>query len=136
MPEKFEEKYEDVLQNIEFALVQVYRAHKEMTDWEARDAVNALIRTYKAELHRRGMPSLHLNPLAREVYDNVKGMCEWRLGREQMLEEKGRPMNLPLTPKTLDEIIACLQRVLRSIELWQRERGRRGYYNFVSGFVP
>jgi len=38
-------------------------------------------------------------------------------------------------PKTLDEIIACLQRILRSIELWQRERGQRGYYDFVSQFV-
>lgn len=39
MAETFEEKYEDVLQNIEFALVQAYGAHPEMTDWDAREAV-------------------------------------------------------------------------------------------------
>jgi len=133
--ETFEEKYEDVLQNIEFALVQVYREHKEMTDWEARDAVNALIRTYKAELRGRTAPSLQLKPLVQKAYDSVQGMCEWRLGREHMVDENKQPVDLEMKPQTVDEIIACLQRVLRSIELWQKEGGRRGYFNFVSQFV-
>jgi hypothetical protein len=40
----FEERYGDVLQNIEFGIVQVYREHREMTDWHAESAVEALIR--------------------------------------------------------------------------------------------
>ena len=135
MADKFEEKYLDVLENIEFALVQVYHAHEEMTDWDAREAVNALIRTYKAEMRGRNAPSLRLNEFAQEAYDGVKAMCEWRLGRGEMLDEKGKPMDLPMTPKTVDEIIRCLNRVLRSIELWQKEGGRRGYFDFASPFV-
>lgn len=37
--EPFEEKYQDVLHNIETALVQSYREQDEMADWEALTAV-------------------------------------------------------------------------------------------------
>jgi hypothetical protein len=33
---RFDRRYEDVLLNIETALVQSYREHSEITDWEAR----------------------------------------------------------------------------------------------------
>lgn len=136
MSEKFEDKYLDVLHNIETALVHAYDEHKEMTDWETRDAVKALLRTYKAEARGRAAPSLQLKPLVQEAYDSVKIMCDWRLGRATILTEDGNPPKDLPPPKTLDEMIACLQRILRSIEMWQKEGGRRGYYNFVSGFVP
>ncbi len=137
MPEKFEEQYADVLQNIEFALVQVYNAHDEMMDFDAREAVNGLIRTYKAQARGRGEPALRLNAFQQEAYVRVKAMCEWRMGRSEgkWEDEGGKPVDLPMTPKTVDEIIACLQRILRSIEMWNREGGRRGYYEFVREFV-
>lgn len=31
----FEKRYEDVLQNIEFGIIRVFRDNPEMTDWEA-----------------------------------------------------------------------------------------------------
>ena len=64
MPDKFEDKYLDVLHNIEIALVRSYEEHAEMTDWDAREAVNRLIRTYKAEIRGRGSPSIRLNAVA------------------------------------------------------------------------
>lgn len=135
MPDAFEDKYLDVLHNIETALAHAYNEHAEMTDWETRDAVKALMRTYKAELNGRAAPNLNLNPLALDAYDSVKMICDVRLGRATILTEDGKPPpDLP-PPKTLDEIIACLQRILRSIELWQKERGRRGYYDFVNQFL-
>ncbi len=57
------------------------------------------------------------------------------MGRESMLKEKGDEANVPMTPKTVDEMIAYLQRISRSIEMWEKEGGRRGYFNFVSRFV-
>ncbi len=132
---RFDEKYADVLENIEFALLQPYRAHVEMTDWEARDAVKALIRTYQAETRGRAAPSLKLNPLAQEAYDSIKMICDWRLGRAEMLLSEGKPMDVAMTAKTVEEIISCLKTIHRSIELWQKERGRRGYFDFVSQFV-
>ncbi len=136
MAEKFEEKYEDVLQNIEFALAQVYRAHPEMTDFEAHDAMNALIRTYQAEARRHTPLVVKLKPLAQEAYDGVRAMCEWRLGREELLDENEKPADLPMTPKMVDEIVLCLKRIQRSIENWNKRGGRRGYFDFVKGFLP
>jgi hypothetical protein len=135
MPESFEEEYEDVLQNIEFALVQVYRAHPEMTDWDAQEAVNGLIRAYQAEAGKKPIPRLKLSNLQQETFDLVKHMCEWRLGREQMSNDQGTSADAEMEPKTLEEIVACLKRVRRSIETWNKELGRRGYYDFVSEYV-
>jgi hypothetical protein len=132
----FEERYEDVLQNIEFGIIQAYHNHPEMTDWEALSAIEALLRTYRAEAKRRQAAPPSLNPLAEEVYDLVKTMCEWRLGRERPFTKKdGEPVELPVEPITLDEVMACLKRVRKSINRWHRRGGRQGYLTFVSQFV-
>ncbi len=132
----FEERYEDVLQNIEFGIIQVYSEHPEMTNWEVLAAVEALLRIYRAEAKGRQATSPSLAPLAQEVYDSVKMMCEWRLGREMtFLDEEGEPVELSPEPITLDELVACLKRVRKSINFWNREGGRQGYLTFVSRFI-
>jgi len=136
MAETFEEKYEDVLQNIEFALVQTYRAHAGMTDWQALDALDALIRTYQAETRGGPASSPRLGGYAQEAYEGMRKMCEWRLGREHFVDEEGERVDTEMKPKTVDEIIACLKRVRRSVEKWQKRGGRRGYFDFVQEFFP
>lgn len=134
---KFEERYEDVLQNIEAGIMLVYRGHPKMTDWQVRAAVEALIRRYQAEAKGRQATPPSLDSLAQEVYDSVEGMCEWRLGREMPFSDKeGEPMEFPVEPITLHELIACLKRVRKSINFWTREGGRQGYLTFVSQFIP
>ena len=146
-PSDFEEKYLDVLQNIEAGIVSVYREHPEMTDYEAQKAVEALIREYQAETTGRPVTAAAMNPLAQETYDSVKAMCDWRLGRIQLetvktKEKKSffkrpseKPAVLAIEPKTVEEIILCLKRIRKSIALWNRRSGRQGYLNFVSEFV-
>lgn len=132
----FEKRYEDVLQNIEFGIVQVYRNHPEMTDWEALTAIEALLRTYRAEAKGRQAPPPSLDPLAEEVYDLVETMCEWRLGRETpFMHKDGEPVEFPMEPITLDELMACLKRVRKSINRWRRQGDRQGYLTFVSQFI-
>ncbi len=135
MPEKFEEKYDDVLQNIEFGVQLVYQKHHEMTDFDAQSAIEALIRFYQAETRKRNLPELRLAPLAHETFDSVKAMCEWRLGRSEMLDDKSQWADLEMKPKTVDEIVLCLKRIRRSIEFWSRKGGRQSYLKFVSQFV-
>jgi len=136
MAEPFEEKYEDVLQNIEFGIVQIYRAHPEMTDAEALNAVEAAIRFYQAEANKRNPPPLRLSPLAQEAFNSAKAMCEWRMGRTHMLDEKNQPVDVEMTPRTVDEIVVCLKRIRRSIEFWNKRGGRQGYLNYVIEFLP
>lgn len=130
----FEEKYLDVLQNIEFGIVSVYRLHPEMVDWDALKAIETLIREYHAEITNHPVPALVLKPFALEVHDSVKAMCGWRLGRNQPLGDK-KSTELSLEPKTTDEILLCLKRIRKSIQHWNRRGGRQGYLDFISEYV-
>ncbi len=138
MSEKFEDQYLDVLQNIESGIVSAWKKHPEMTDWDAQEAVQGLLRTYQAEGRNRRMPVLRLTPLAQETFDAVKETCEWRMGRREAprVIEKGQSAIVSTQTVTLDEMIACLKRIRKSIELWNKESGRRGYLGFISQFVP
>ena len=126
-----EEEYTDVLQNIEFAIVQEYRNDGMILDMEARDAVNALIRHYEAELEARTASRTPLSDRARRIFESARRMCEWRLGREPgALPEPDSPGLLKA-----DVIVLCLKRIRKSIDRWNKEHGRQGYLNFVSQYV-
>ncbi len=126
----FEEQYLDVLQNIEFALVSIYKEHPDMIDADAGNAISSLIRLYQAEQRGRTTLEIRLNPIAKHACKCVQVMCEWRLGRSV-----GPSSEIVTKPKSVDEIVLCLKRIHKSIETWNRDGGRRGYYNFVSQFV-
>jgi hypothetical protein len=131
MAEKFEERYEDVLQNIEFSIVAVHRDHPELLDYDVDAALEALISRYGAEARGR-TPREHTLPgLRGEVYDAVLYICEWRIGR-------AAPDDNPATVaerKSAEELAACLKRVRTSVQRWTKERGRQGYLTFIARFV-
>jgi hypothetical protein len=134
----FDEKYLDVLQNIEFAIVQIYRKFPELHDFEVMNALEAAIDFYAAQRINRNPREFNLSDRATLVAENVKNLCDWRLGRKSIdttnLEgfEKDQ---LELKPKTIDEIITCLKTVLGSVKKWNKRGGRQGYLNFVSPFI-
>ncbi|MGH9935650.1 MAG: hypothetical protein ACREAM_05340 [Blastocatellia bacterium] len=132
---EFVEEYMDVLQNIEFALVQVYSNNPSLTDTGTMYAVETLIKVYTGELRGREVAAPQFKPEEQEAYDAAKAMCEWRLGRTSMEDEKGEKVEIGEEHLTLEEIIACLKRILKSIETWYKRGGRRGYYEFVRQFV-
>jgi hypothetical protein len=135
----FEEQYQDVLQNIEFAIVSVYRENGELSDWGVGAALDGLIRAYGAEERGRDAPVLRLAELEQKVYNRVRGMCEWRLGRQALIgdEQAGeQPDGLELPePVTQGEIVACLKRIRLSLKRWSKQGGRRGYLDFVSQYI-
>jgi len=59
----FEEKYMGVLQNIEFAIASIFRQHAALLDFEVGEAINALVRQYKAEQRGRTAGSSKLTLL-------------------------------------------------------------------------
>jgi hypothetical protein len=65
---KFGEKNLDVLQNIEFGIVEVYRADRSLLDIDVKDAIDALIRHYHAEEERRTPPVMRLGDRAQMVF--------------------------------------------------------------------
>jgi hypothetical protein len=104
---KFEEEYEDVLQNIEFGIIQVYREHPQMTDYHALSAVEALLHVYHAESQGREVSPSSLDPpglpyLRGPVHRVAMGTDALRRDVEHPLDEKRlRQCRLPesvLTP--------------------------------------
>ncbi|HYH82578.1 MAG TPA: hypothetical protein VEX86_22495 [Longimicrobium sp.] len=128
MAGRFEEEYQDVLQNIEFAIVGVHREHPEMLDYDVDGALEALVARYTAEQRGRTSREPSLHGLRQDVHAAVLGICEWRLGRD--------PANpVPSDMNSVEEILACLKRVRSSVQRWTREGGRQGYLTFVRRFL-
>ncbi|MCS6908994.1 MAG: hypothetical protein NZM11_00255 [Anaerolineales bacterium] len=132
---EFEENHIDVLQNIESGIVQVYRSNPQLLDVDVEHALEGLIRAYQAEVRGRAAPAVRLSPPAQQVYETVKAVCDWRLGREHLYDDAGRPVDVGLTPLTPEEIVACLKRIRKSVTLWTKERGRRGYLSYIIQFI-
>ena len=132
---EFEVRYEDVLQNIEFAIVSVYREHSELLDYEVEKALNALILAYQAEQKHRVPSPVVFSPLAQQVFTRVHAMCEWRLGREALMVAESNAEILLPSPISLDEMVACLKRIRKSVQRWSQRDGRQGYLRFVNAFI-
>jgi len=130
-----EDEYFDVLQNIEFAIVTVYRQNPSLTDYDVDNILNALIRTYRSQQQNRVFSSPAMEPQAEEMYQRVKQMCEWRLGREELVGSTRKPKGPSPSPISLDEIIACLKRIRKSVDMWNKRGGMRGYLQYIDQFI-
>jgi hypothetical protein len=59
-------------------------------------------------------------------------MCEFRLGRENL---GSNVQAISIEKKTADEILACLRKIRKSVDRWNKQGGKQGYLQFVSEFV-
>lgn len=129
-----EEEYEDVLQNLEFGIIQVYRQDRSLLDAHVNDALEALINLYRSEQSHRPPRQFRLDQRAQDVFDSVKAMCDLRLGRAGVIDQEGHPIP-DEGALTIDELLACLRRIEKSIRRWTKQNGRQGYLNFVDPFI-
>jgi hypothetical protein len=128
---KFGEEHLDVLQNIEAGIVQVYRADRSLLDVDVKDALDALVRLYRAEEEGRTPPATRLGARAGRIFASVQPVCEWRLGRspapgETAIVDPGIPVA---------GLVECLREIQKSVPRWSQQGGRRGYLQFVSQYV-
>ncbi|HEX6750754.1 MAG TPA: hypothetical protein VF092_25935 [Longimicrobium sp.] len=130
MRDRVVEQYEDVLQNIEAAIVSVHRRNPALLDYDVDGALEALVGDYSAELRGRTPPERQLTDLRGDVYHAIRAICEWRLGRDA----EGMPSVVD-GAKTAEEIVSCLKRIQKSVRRWTKEGGRQGYLRFVSQYV-
>lgn len=120
----------DVLQNIEFAIIKVYRADGSLLDVDVKDAIDALVRHYGAEEEQRRPPAVRFGERARQVFESVQMLCEWRLGRAPFPGETATERGIPLR-----DLVTSLRQIQKSIPRWSRQGGRRGYLEFVSQYI-
>jgi hypothetical protein len=74
----------DILQNLESAVIQVWRAHPEMTDYVALRAYDAAFQLYRNEARGNVARPPNLTGLDSETFRAVQAMCEFRLGRRPL----------------------------------------------------
>ncbi|GBD87042.1 hypothetical protein BMS3Abin03_00968 [bacterium BMS3Abin03] len=129
----FEDEYLDVLQNIEFAIQSVYKIHDDLTDYDALSAIEAVIDFYIAEERKREPRDFKLSAKSLEVYDAVKEICNFLLGRDlpDDYDIDDHPLLL-----SVSEITNCLKTIRNSISKWTKRAGRQGYLNFVKNYMP
>jgi hypothetical protein len=130
---KFEEDYLDVFQNIESAIVSVHQKYADLTDYDVDKALAALIQTYRNEAIGKAAvpPSGNLPAL---VYERIATLCEWRLGRSSLNNQKDKT-HLITDPISIQEILLCLKRLRKSLETWNKQGGRQGYLNYIAQFL-
>ncbi len=131
-----EEEYFDTLQNIETAIVGVYKSQPALLDMEVLDALDGLIRVYGWEKEGRGTPKMRLSERSQQVFEDCRRICEWRLGRQLLnpgeSEQEGEDDKEDIT---VTEVLLCLKRIRSSVGLWNKQGGRQGYLNYVRQFL-
>ena len=122
----------DILQNMEFSIVEAWRAHPEMTDYTALRAYEAAFRFYRAE--ERGQPpkAPDLSGLDAVAFEALKSVCEFRLSRE--VDNEAPPEGL--RDVSLEKLLDCLRELSRSVERHTKRDGRTGYLTFIEKFLP
>jgi len=120
------------LQNLEFSVAQVWRAHPEMTDYAALRAYEAAFKMYREQLRGHVAKPATLTGLDGETCEAVIAMCEIRLGRRAGPAEDlaGVP------PVPLEKMVAYLRELAKSVERHTLICGRQGYLTFIDKFVP
>jgi hypothetical protein len=131
---RVEDQYTDVLQNIELGIVLTYKNNRDMSDSDVIRVLEALIDEYAAEKVGRPPRRFPLSETEQALLENVRRMCEWRLGRSTLTDSSGKAKVDP-EPITIDEIVLCLKRILKSVKRWNKDGGRRGYLDFIIQYV-
>lgn len=126
--------YEDVLQNIEMVIQQIDQEAGDLVDVEVLDAIDTLINAYSAELKGRSAPTVRLSSLKKRIYESVREVCEFRLGRASLETPDGKPLETKPKPISIETIVECLKRIKVSIRRWNASNGRRGYLEFTATF--
>ena len=130
-----EDKHLDVLQNMEFAIVQIYRSTSDLIDIEVLNAIKSLIRTYNLET-KGGFASVpKIKGVSATVAEAVKEVCELRLGRVSTDNKWIQPHDGTIESKSVENIVDCLKRIQSSIKFWTKKEGRQGYLNYVNKFI-
>lgn len=130
---RIEEEHQDVLQNIEFAVANLYRRNPDMTDYAVQRTYEALVQSYSAEVTGRVVKPVSPEGVEAELLRNVRTVCEWRLGRGTMpVADDGAAECDPIDVPTL---VLCLKRLVKSVQKWTKHGGRQGYLRFMTQFV-
>ncbi len=117
----------DVLQNIEACVAQVWRKHPEMTNYAVARAYDAAIAHYRMVERSQTPKPPNVTGVDAEIFAGVQAACDMRLA--------GLPAE-DMPPICAEDLLACLRKLRKSVDLWTEQGGRQGYLKLIEKFVP
>jgi len=109
----------DLLQNIEFGIISVYRENNKIRDVDVQKALKILIDQTRKRIN--GQPSSIPDSSGIE-YTIVDAVSEILKIRGDSYDE-------------LKSHIFAFKRINKSVKLWTKKRGIRGYLKFIDNFI-
>ncbi|MEO8209358.1 MAG: hypothetical protein ABI840_02265 [bacterium] len=128
-----ENKYLDVLQNLEFAIQSVYKTQKDLTDYEVLFAIESLIEFYTAQERKREPRDFKLSENSIKVFAELKSISDFRIGKRKLIEDD---VEVNIDFILISELLNCLKKIKNSLNKWTKIYGRQGYLNFVKNYMP
>jgi len=134
-----EDKHLDLLQNIEFMVVSVFRDDPAMEDREAIRALDALVQYQRrVAANQTPTPPENLSDNEALIFERVLGIIEERRAIAPPEEPSKKPVSrLRGNPNSFDNIIlACLRKIHKSAVRWNKRNGKQGYLKFAIQYLP
>jgi hypothetical protein len=119
---------EDVLKTIETAVVALSKKNPAMTNYTALRAYEGAIEHYRLVAREQDPKPANASGLDGAALEAVLKACHLRIGKP--ISEK------PDSPRlSAEALVSCLRRLKKSVEFWTNKGGRRGYLDFIAGFI-
>jgi len=115
----------DILQNLEFTVVQMWKDDAELVDAEIGRAYEAAFQRYRAESRGHAPKPVSLAGRELALYEALVDMAESRRSERQN----------PGSPEAAAVFMDCFRELGRSVERHGRTGGRRGYLEFIKQFL-
>ena len=115
---EFAEKYDEILFPIESYIVQIYEQNPDLHDHDVLRAYEAVLKYIKAKLTRYPLPQPNLKGISLTIYEFILNF-----------------LNENESSYSFQEFQDCLKILEKSMKLWNREHGSRGYLNYIDQFI-
>ncbi len=133
---RVDEEFRNVLMNIEIQVIDIANDNPEIADYQVEKVYSALLSKYKALNRGKEAKEVNFKEPTDTLYTQVGAICSFFVGDIKPKDEDGEPINIPLDTISYEDMIACLKSLRKSVKLWNKEGGQKGYLNYVKEFVP
>jgi hypothetical protein len=112
------EKYVEIFKPLEVFVSAYYKQYPEIHDKDILKIYESLLKYIKAKLTNFPLPEHKLQGISKMLYEK---QYQYLVEIQELY--------------SLEEIQQCLKQLEKSVKLWNREHGSRGYLNFISHFI-
>ena len=133
--DEFFDDNQGLLLSIESAVIKFYREHPTLLDHNVDKVYEGIQRTYEKAVQGKNPPTLRWKDLEEDLFNDLMLVIKVMSGENSLSTEEGEEIMLPPTPPEV--IVAALKLLRKSIGTWTgKTQGRRGYLDYVDGFIP